>query len=444
MDAFRIIGGTPLSGAVEVSGAKNSALPIMAATILADRPVTLENVPELLDVRTLARVLTGLGVASRRDSPGRLTLQTIDATRNRASRALVSRMRASFCVLGPLLARRGRAIVPLPGGCLIGDRPVDLHLTGLAALGADIRLHNGCVHATAKKLRGAVIDLAGPYGPTVTGTSNVLSAAVLARGTTVIHGAATEPEIVDLGQFLIQLGARISGLGTSTIEIHGVEQLTGATYRIIPDRIEAITLLAAGVISGGAVTVQGVRRDHLKAVLDVLADMGVQLDIAKYSITASVRGRLQGVDVIARPYPGVPTDVQSQLTALATVATGRSRIVDQVFPERFHHLPELQRMGAEIARHGNAAEINGVRRLRGAVTTATDLRASAALVLAGLAAEGVTIVKRIGHLDRGYERLEEKLHRLGAQVERIRIPGHAHQALDREAADQLRPLALAG
>ncbi len=419
MDALRITGGVPLTGTVTVSGAKNAALPMMAAAILADGPVTLHRVPELVDVRTLARLLSRLGVTVRRDAAGAVHLENVDTTCVRADRRLVARMRASFCVLGPLLARRGRAVVAMPGGCAIGQRPVDLHLHGLAALGADIRLCKGYVIAEARRLRGATIHLAGPWGPTVTGTANVMSAATLARGTTIITGAAVEPEIVDLGQMLVSWGAQISGLGTSTIEIRGVDQLGGGHYRLIPDRIEAATLLCAAAITRGRVTLRDARADHMTAVLETLAAIGCTVDTSENEISLRAADRWQSLSITALPYPGIPTDVQSQFTALATLAPGRSRIEDRVFPERFQHVRELARLGASIRQAAGSAAVRGVERLTGATVTATDLRASAALVLAGLAADDETTVRRISHLDRGYERLEEKLRRLGAQLERV-------------------------
>ena len=328
-------------------------------------------------------------------------------------------MRASFCVLGPLLARRGRAVVPLPGGCNIGHRPVDLHLKGLAALGADLRLQHGYVVAAARRLHGAPIDLSGPNGPTVTGTANVMSAAVLARGTTVIRGAALEPEIVDLGTFLIALGARIDGLGTSAIRIEGVDQLGGATHRLIPDRIEAATLLIAVAIAGGAATVTGIVPEHLAGVLEKLRAAGAEIDVAPDRVSIAARRPLRAVDVVAQPYPDFPTDLQAQWTALMCVAEGVSRVQDRVFPGRFLHLAELNRLGAKIACDRGAATVSGAARLSGARVTACDLRASAALVLAGLAADGRTLVDHVHHLDRGYQRLDDKLRQLGAKIERV-------------------------
>ena len=415
----RIAGGVSLHGEVRCSGAKNAALPIMAAAILASEPVRLENVPRLADVSTQAQVLSSLGVRIEQ-ADGGMFLETVHSHLVRAPERLVRRMRASFCVLGPLLARRGRAVVPLPGGCNIGNRPVNLHLKGLTALGADLRLEHGYVVATARRLRGTEIDLRGPNGPTVTGTANVLSAAVLARGVTVLHGAAIEPEIVDLGRFLNALGARIEGLGTSTLRIEGVGQLGGATHRLIPDRIEAATLLMAAAISGGSATVAGVSPEHLAGVLEKLEAAGMSVASCGNCVTvarSASRQRLRAVDVIASPYPGFPTDLQAQWTALMSMADGVSTIRDRVFPCRFRHVAELHRLGATIRLGDGVATVEGVMRLSGARVTACDLRASAALVLAGLAAEGRTIIDRSYHLERGYERLDGKLRRLGARIE---------------------------
>jgi len=420
MDAFRIVGGHPLSGTVAASGAKNSALPIMAASILADGPVTLEGVPELIDVDMLSRVLYRLGVHVARGRDSRLRLETVDGRCTTAPHRWVRRMRASFCVLGPLLARRGLAVVSLPGGCRIGDRPIDLHLKGLRALGADLRIDRGYVIAKANRLRGSHVDMLGPSGSTVTGTANVLSAATLAEGRTTITGAALEPEIADLGRFLIAMGARISGLGTSTLEIEGVDRLQGVIHRIIPDRIEAATLLLATAIAGGKTTVTGVQPAHLSSVLEVLQRLGMDLWIGADYVTVERNRPLAPAQFIARPYPGIPTDVQAQMTAVLTLAHGESSVCDQVFPQRFEHLAELRRLGAAVQREGAAARVTGVMHLTGAEVTASDLRASAALVLAGLAARGETVVHRIEHLDRGYERLEQKLTQLGARIQRIR------------------------
>ncbi|HEY2893038.1 MAG TPA: UDP-N-acetylglucosamine 1-carboxyvinyltransferase [Pirellulales bacterium] len=415
MDCLRIAGPATLAGTVEVSGSKNAALPIMAASILADGPVTLGRIPRLLDVETLALVLDRLGLSIER-THDRLRIETIDSTRTKAPFEFVRRMRASFCVLGPLLAKRGRAVVSLPGGCNIGARPVDLHLAGLARLGADIRIHNGYVIAAASRLRGAELNLLGPFGPTVTGTANLLCAAALARGRSVLRGAAREPEIVDLGQFLIAMGARISGLGTDTIEVAGVESLAGTAYRIIPDRIEAGTFAIAAAATGGNITIRGAVAAHLASVFELLADAGAEVTTRGSDIIVRGLSRPHSINVHTAPYPGIPTDLQAQLMALASRATGQSRFVERVFPDRFLHVRELNRFGAHIERRGSSACVHGVENLTAARVTATDLRASAALVVAGLMAEGNTTILRARHLDRGYEELERKLAGLGAQI----------------------------
>jgi UDP-N-acetylglucosamine 1-carboxyvinyltransferase len=415
---LRITGGRTLRGEVDVSGSKNAALPIMAASILAGEPVELLGVPRLTDVAVLGRLLTQLGLAVERTGES-LHLETIDPSCSVAEFRLVRLMRAGFCVLGPLLARRGTARVALPGGCNLGDRPVDLHLRGLAALGADLTIKHGYVVATARRLVGKQIDLSGPRGPTVTGTANVLCAATLAKGQTVILGAAREPEVVALGKFLNTLGAQIAGLGSDTLEVRGVEQLGGGTCHVIPDRIEAATLLLAAAITGGAVTVRSVSPQHLAAVLQILSEAGARVDVNGRSVTVSGCARPRPVDFSARPYPGVPSDVQSQLMALLTLASGRSVIRDEVFPERFQNVAELNRLGATIRRRPGRATILGVPSLSGADVVACDLRSSAALVLAGLAAQGQTTIHKVEHLDRGYERLEAKLRKLGASIERV-------------------------
>jgi len=434
MEVFQIEGGRPLMGEVAAGGAKNAALPIMAASILAREPVCLDGVPELVDVDTLALVLGHLGVETKRQPNGRLSLRTVDARPTRADYELVRRMRASFCVLGPLVARRGRAAVALPGGCDIGDRPVDLHLRGLAALGADVRIEHGYVIAESRRLVGATISMSGPRGPTVTGTANVLCAATLARGRTIIMGAALEPEVVDLGRFLIALGARIEGLGTSTLEIEGVEALGGASYRIIPDRIETATLLLAAAITQGRASVTGAAPEHLQAVLSKIDEAGAEIDVELNRITLACRRRPRPTDVTATAYPGVPTDLQSQWMAWMTLAPGRSVIRDQVFGDRFRHVAELNRLAARIERHGETAVVTGVDRLTAAEVTASDLRASAALVLAAMAAEGRSVVRRIHHLDRGYHKLDFKLARLGAAIERL--PGGDAARSDKIVANE--------
>jgi UDP-N-acetylglucosamine 1-carboxyvinyltransferase len=420
MHALRILGPTRLVGEVAASGSKNAALPMMAASLLATGPVRLANVPELTDIRTLSRLLRQLGVRVVRRGD-QVDLECVDDRPVQADRGLVRRMRASFCVLGPLLARRGRAIVPLPGGCNLGERPVDLHLRGLAALGAEISIQRGQVVARARRLRGAQVNLAGPRGPTVTGTANLLSAAVLARGTTVITGAAREPEIVDLGRFLRSMGAKIEGLGGDTIVIEGVDELVGGQYTIIPDRIETATLLLAAAITQGSILVTGAAPQHLVQLLEKLTEAGAAVESASNCVRVAMTGRPRPTSIVALPYPGMPTDLQAQWTAWMCVATGRSTINDRVFPQRFRHLAELSRLGAKIDRRGASARVEGVEKLRGGILAACDLRASAALVLAGLAAHGETIIRRAHHLDRGYDRLERKLRALGARIEKYRL-----------------------
>jgi UDP-N-acetylglucosamine 1-carboxyvinyltransferase len=426
MDVIALHGGRPLRGAVNAAGSKNAALPIMAASILADEPVALGRVPDVTDVNTLALVLGYVGVETKRHADCRVHLQTVDLSQVTARPELVSRMRASFCVLGPLLARRKKAIVALPGGCQIGPRPIDLHLQGLAALGAKIRIQDNFVFAEAKALHGVEMNLSGLHGPTVTGTANVLMAAVLARGETIIHGAAREPEVVDLGEFLISIGARIDGLGTSTLRIRGVDQLGGGSYNIIPDRMETGTLLLAGAITGGDVTVRNCRPDHLEAALAVLDDAGVMIDTGPDWIRAALSDRPQPFHFTALPYPGVPTDLQPQFMALAAIADGQSTITDHVFPHRFNHISELHRFGARIHRRGPTATIDGVNLLHSPTVSvgrndpavvASDLRAAAGLMLAALAAPGRTVIREISHLHRGYQHLDEKLRQLGANIE---------------------------
>ena len=418
MTELIITGGVPLRGTVTVSGAKNAALPMMAAALLVDEPLELLGVPNLTDVRTMGRLLRQLGVAVAHDSD-RLLLTPVDACVVRAPYALVRRMRAGFCVLGPLLARRGRAVVPLPGGCDIGDRPVDLHLRGLSALGAELRLDRGYVVGTAARLRGATIDLCGPRGPTVTGTANVLCAAVLARGRTVIRGAACEPEIADLGRMLNVLGARVCGQGTSTIEIEGVERLGGGSYRIIPDRIEAATLMLAAAITGGGANVVGVVPEHLKTFLASLEAGGISIDVQADRVAVRASGRPLPVSASAEPYPGLPTDLQAHWTAFMATAAGPSLVEDRVFPMRWGHVAELNRLGANLRCVPGGVKIAGCCRYQGAEVAATDLRASAALILASLAARGTSVVHAAHHLERGYERLDLKLAQLGARIERL-------------------------
>jgi len=429
MDMFTVQGGAALTGSVRVSGAKNAALPIMAAALAAQGQTRLHHVPDLVDVKTLIRLMESLGASVTWTHGNTLAIEVLDERTVIADYDLVRRMRASVCVLGPLLARRGRACVSLPGGCNIGTRPIDLHLKGLAALGAEIQVRNGYVYAQARKLRGSEIDLAGPHGSTVTGTCNVMSAAALASGTTVIETAAREPEVVALADFLNQMGAHITGQGTSRIVIEGVEQLQATQFEIIPDRIEAATLLIAAAMTRGKITLRDVIPDHLQAVIKTLREMGARIvccsekhpvdGMQLQQMCLSVEQPLQAVEISALPYPGIPTDVQAQLMALACTIPGISIVQDLVFPDRFMHVAELARMGAEIRHQGSTAIVNGARPLSGASVMASDLRASAALVLAGLAAEGETTIRRIYHLDRGYEQLETKLTQLGAIVKRL-------------------------
>jgi UDP-N-acetylglucosamine 1-carboxyvinyltransferase len=419
MDMFVIRGGRPLSGRAAVGGAKNAALPIMAAALAADGPTVLHAVPHLVDVATLSDLVHTLGVNCTRRDDRALVLEVVDERPVVAHYDLVRRMRAGICVLGPLLARRRRACVSLPGGCNIGDRPIDLHLKGLRALGAEIRVERGYVLAEADRLIGANIFLGGPFGSTVTGTCNVMVAAALAEGTTTIESAACEPEVIDLGNYLNAMGARIAGLGTPFLRIDGVERLQGVEHTVIPDRIEAATLMIAAAVTRGHVELENVRLDQLTSVVEKLREIGVSISQQGETVHVLTDGDLQSADLFALPYPGIPTDVQAQLMALLAGASGMSVVTDKVFPDRFMHAAELVRLGAHIRREGASAIINGVPRLSGASVMASDLRASAALVLAALAADGESVVRRIYHLDRGYERLELKLNRLGADIRRI-------------------------
>lgn len=436
MDMFVVRGGMPLVGRVAVGGAKNSALPIMAAALAAEGRTQLSGVPDLVDVETMSELLQSLGMHVERSESGDLILEVRDERNWVADYELVRRMRASVCVLGPLLARRGKACVSLPGGCNIGDRPIDLHLKGLAALGADIKVERGYVIAEAHRLRGNNIYLGGPFGSTVTGTCNVLAAAVLAEGTTTIESAACEPEVVDFGNFLSKLGARITGIGTPFLEIEGVETLRGRQHTIIPDRIEAATLMIAAAITRGDVLIENVRLDHMTAVLEKLREIGVRIEAAGPAVRVRATKPLSAADCIALPYPGIPTDVQAQLMALLTTVPGISIVTDKVFPDRFLHSAELVRMGARIRRESSSAIISGIPELSGACVMASDLRASAALVLAAMAANGESVVRRIYHLDRGYEVLDDKLNKMTAMVRRTNDePANMPQSLMLAAAD---------
>jgi len=418
MDRIRIRGGRPLGGAIPVSGAKNAALPLMAAALLTDGPLRLTNAPDLADVETMAGLLAQHGLAVEHDRRERVITLSGAATNLEAPYDLVRRMRASVLVLGPLLARHRRAKVSLPGGCAIGTRPVDLHLKGLEQLGARIDLEGGYIHASAPEgLRGARILFPQV---SVGATENLLMAATLAEGETELVNAAREPEIGDLAECLMRMGARIEGIGTDRLRIEGVKRLAGATHRIIADRIEAGTFACAAAITGGSVLLQGARLDHLGAVARILRDAGVEVAEKPAGLRVSRMNGLTGTDVMTEPFPGFATDMQAQFMALMCVAEGASMITETIFENRFMHVPELMRMGARINYHGASAIVRGVPRLSGAPVMATDLRASVSLILAGLAAEGETIVNRVYHLDRGYERIEEKLAAAGAEIERVR------------------------
>ena len=417
MDKLQIEGGIALEGEVRISGAKNAALPILAGTLLAAEPVAVANVPHLQDVTTMIELLGRMGVTVTVDERMQVEVDASTLARTVAPYDLVKTMRASILVLGPLLARFGQADVSLPGGCAIGARPVNIHVAGLAAMGAEIAIENGYIRARAKRLQGArlVLDTV-----TVTGTENLMMAATLAEGQTVLENAAREPEVVDLAEFLVAMGARIRGAGTDTIVIDGVERLHGAQYRVVSDRIETGTYLLAGAITGGRVRAKHTRPDHLDAVLAKLREAGATVTSGADWIELDMRGRRpKSVDIRTAPYPAFPTDMQAQFAALNTVADGVGTIIETIFENRFMHMLEMRRMGAEIRLEGNTAIIKGVPRLQAAPVMATDLRASASLVLAGLVAQGRTEIDRIYHIDRGYESIEEKLAALGAAIKRV-------------------------
>ncbi len=416
MDKIVITGRNPLRGEVRISGAKNAALPILASTLLSGEECVVTNVPAVVDVRTMGTLLGMLG-ASVSAEGSQVAVRAHSLASTEAPYALVRTMRASVLVLGPLVARWGEATVSLPGGCAIGTRPVNLHLSGLAKLGAEVSIDHGYIRARARRLRGTTIYL---DVPTVTGTENLMMAACLAEGTTVIENAAKEPEISDLGSFLVKRGARISGAGTDLITVEGVRELRGADHEVIPDRIEAGTFLAAAAITGGDVQVTRCQPRHLEAVVMKLRESGAEVVEAKESIRLKSPRRLKGVDVKTLAYPGFPTDMQAQIMALMCIAEGPSVITETVFESRLIHVLELQRMGADIKVEGNHAVVNGTGSLTGAPVMASDLRASAGLILAGLAAEGETEISRVYHLDRGYERIEEKLGGLGAVIRRAK------------------------
>ncbi len=414
MDQLVIAGGKPLAGEIEVSGAKNAALPILCAGLLTDQPVVFDNVPDLRDVSTLLRLLGSMGVAVER-ATHRVTLCAEAVGNPVASYDLVKTMRASILVLGPLLARFGHARVSLPGGCAIGERPVDLHIKGLQAMGAHIDIDHGYIVAEAARLKGARIFM---YTVTVTGTENLMMAATLADGVTVLENAAREPEVVDLAECLIGMGARIRGHGSDVVTIEGVPRLGGTQYGVMPDRIETGTFLVAAAATGGNVRLVGTRADTLDAVLDKLGEANAVVESGNGEIRIRMRGPNHGVSLRTAPYPAFPTDMQAQFMAMNAVAQGTTVVTETIFENRFMHVQELRRLGANIEVEGNAAIIRGVSKLEGATVMATDLRASASLVIAGLIAQGETVVDRIYHLDRGYERIEQKLSRLGAAIHR--------------------------
>jgi UDP-N-acetylglucosamine 1-carboxyvinyltransferase len=417
MDSLLIKGGVPLQGEVLISGAKNAVLPIMAATLLTAEPCVIRRVPALSDVEFMAEILSSLGA--------RVTIGG-DAVTVRAARLksvgnyeLIRKMRGSICILGPLLGRLHHATVSLPGGCVIGTRPIGLHLKGLRALGGEVTTEGGYVHVKAKRLIGSDTFLGGRAGPTVLGTANVMMAAVLAEGVTTIESAACEPEVVDLAFFLNKMGAKIVGAGSPIITVTGVKALGGAEHEVIPDRIEAATFALAAAVTNGEITLKGARPDHMSAVLDKLREAGVRVDRTGLTMTVRRGGALRPVDVTTQPYAGFPTDVQAQMMVLMTLTPGLSIITERIFESRFMHVPELARLGADISIEGPSAIVKGGQRLSGAPVMASDLRASAALVLAGLAASGTTRVNRIYHLDRGYETIDKKLRRLGARIQRV-------------------------
>ena len=417
MDSLLIKGGVPLHGEVTISGAKNAVLPILAATLLTAEKCVIHRVPDLSDVSFMGKILESLG-ATVKSEGGTMTIQAAKL-KGIGDYDLIRKMRGSICILGPLLARLRKAKVSLPGGCIIGARPIDLHLKGVKALGAKVQIQGGYVIATAPRLIGGDVFLGGRVGPTVLGTANVMMAATLAEGITIIESAACEPEVVDLADFLNAMGARIQGAGSPRITITGVKELHGAEHTVIPDRIEAATFAVAAAATKGEVTLNSARPDHLQAVLEKMREAGVKIERRGTSIVVKRGNRLKPVDITTLPYPGFPTDAQAQMMVLLSLARGISNITERIFESRFMHVPELGRLGADIAIEGPSAIVKGGAPLSGAPVMASDLRASAALVIAGLVAKGTTQVNRIYHLDRGYEKIDSKLRALGARVERI-------------------------
>lgn len=417
MDSLLIKGGVPLEGEVQISGAKNAVLPIMAATLLTKEKCVIRRVPDLSDVQFMAKILSSLG--ARVSVEGDVV--TVEARKLRpvGNYDLIRKMRGSICILGPLLGRQRQAKVSLPGGCVIGTRPIDLHLKGMRDLGAEITIESGYINAVAPGLRGGDVFLGGRSGPTVLGTANVMMAAVLAEGVTTIESAACEPEVVDLAAFLTSMGATISGAGSPTIRITGVKELHGAEHEVIPDRIEAATFAIAAAATNGEVIINGSRPDHLGAVLDKLREAGARVERSGNNLSIKRNGPLCPVDITTMPYSGFPTDAQAQMMVLMTLTPGLSIITERIFESRFMHVSELARLGAEISIEGPSAIVKGGAKLSGAPVMASDLRASAALVIAGMAASGSTQVNRIYHLDRGYEKIDDKLRKLGARVRRV-------------------------
>jgi UDP-N-acetylglucosamine 1-carboxyvinyltransferase len=433
MDSFLIRGGNRLKGKVEISGSKNSALPILAATLMGEGKTVLKGVPRLSDIDSMVKLIAELGCQVCRHEPsgpgrgdgpvldGPLEIEVVNESQCEARYEIVKTMRASICVLGPLLAKRGTAIVSLPGGCAIGDRPVDLHVRGLEKMGATFRIENGNIIGQVHgRLKGCRMYLGGAQGPTVLGTINVMCAATLAEGETVIVGAACEPEVSDCADLLVKMGARIKGQGTPEIRVEGVDRLVGTEHRIIPDRIECGTFIIAAAITNGELELKNCNLDHLIAVTDRLEEVGVRLERQNDSVFVSSSRRVTPVEMTTQPYPGFPTDLQAQLMAFLCLSDGISVVTERIFPDRFLHVGELNRMGARIRKEGPTAIIQGAKELQGAAVMASDLRASAALVLAGLVAKGTTQLDRIYHIDRGYEKLEQKLVAVGAQIQRIK------------------------
>jgi len=423
MDVFRIEGPVRLAGEVTVNGSKNASLPIMAAAILAGGRSSLVGVPNLSDIRVCGELLETLGCQVARQADGSLAIDSTAIDNPVGDYEIVRKMRAGICILGPLLARCGRAEVSMPGGCAIGDRPINLHLRGLRELGAEIHLKNGYVIAEAPHgLTGASIFLGGSFGSTVLGTANVMMAAALAKGRTVIESAACEPEIADLANCLNAMGARIGGIGSPRLVVEGVKELHPVQYEVIPDRIEAGTFMAAAGITAGELRLRNCRLDDLMAVVDKLRGIGVTVEPEEGGCVVARTGRVKPADITTQPYPGFPTDLQAQFMAVLALAEGNSMVIEKIFPDRFMHVAELNRMAADLRKEGPAVIVAGVEKLIAAPVMASDLRASAALVLAGLAAEGTTIVNRVYHIDRGYERIEQRLNPLGAQISRAEAP----------------------